>query len=250
MKPKRQRESMPTHAYSAPTDLRRLPKIKPPLAPSLVPSPSPSFDPPLFQLPQGSPSVTPRRLEEKEKILSRSAPTRLRRICPLEMDVEPQRLEPLHSPMSSETSSNTTPTGSPTIYAILQHRGQQPARQDGRFGFSRKVSSGSPSSPQQSSPSPDRMRNRRVGRRPTDGISSRQKVEFGLTMAPLPEQGRGIKPEKSNIHQMDESGPTEGRKFSLGDLQFQMDLPVSKKEIEDKRKEPDETLDFLQNLDF
>lgn len=243
---------MPTmHAYSAPTDLRRLPKLKPPHAPSLVPSPSPSFDPPLFELPQGSPAITPRRLEDKEKILSRSAPTRLRRITPLEMDVEPQsRAEPLHSPMSSETSSNTTPTGSPTIWAILQNRGQQPARQDGRFGFSRKVSSassGSPSSPQQSSPSPG---NRRMGRK-ADGISSRQKVEFGLTMAPLPEQGRGIKPEKSNIHPMDESDPTEGSKFSsLGDLQFQMDLPVSKKEIEDKRKEPDESLDFLQNLDF
>jgi len=237
MKPKRSRESMPTHAYSAPTDLRRLPKLKPPLAPSLVPSPSPSFDPPLFQLPQGSPAITPRRFEEKEKILSRSAPTRLRRLTPLEMDVEPQsRVE---SPLSNETSTNVTPTGSPTIWAILQNRGQQPARQDGRSGFSRKgssVSSGSPSSPQQSSP------NRR------GGISRRQKVEFGLTMAPLPEQGRGIKPEKSNIHPMDESGPTEGEKFSLTDLQFQME-PGSKK-IEDKRKEPYESLDFLQNLDF
>jgi len=240
---------MPTQAYSAPTDLRRLPKMKPPLAPSLVPSPSPSFDPPLFQLPQGSPAITSRRFEVKEKILSRSAPTRLRRITPLEMDVEPQsRIEP-HSPMSSETSSNTTPTGSPTIWAILQNRGQQPARQDGRFGLRKvsSVSSGSPSSPQQSSPSPERMRNRR---KPTDSISSRQKVEFGLTMAPLPEQGRGIKPERNNLDPMDESGPTEGGKFSLGDLQFQMDLPVSKKEIEDKRKEPDESLDFLQNLDF
>jgi len=219
-----------TRAHSAPTDARPLPKLKPPGAPSLIPSPSPSFDPPVFQLP-GSPSTPSRRLEEKA--LSRSAPTRLRRITPLEMDLEQSRPEIQNSPISSEASSNTTPTGSPTIYAILQHRGQQPARQ---FGFSRKFSPlESPESSPQSSPS---IRNR--GRRPMESTSSRQKVAFGLTMATLPEHGRGLKPEKGNIH-MDGNG-TEG---PLGDLQFQMDLPVSKKGVENKGKDPDESLDFL-----
>jgi hypothetical protein len=241
MKPKRQRDSS-TRAFSAPTDVRRLPKLKPPLAPSLIPSPSPSFDPPLFQLPQGSPSVTPRRLDEKEKILSRSAPTRLRRIP--EMDVEPPSNRTLHSPMSSEASSYSTPTGSPTIYGLLR----QPGRQDGGKVASRnsKVASSPLDSSPQMSPqgSPvDRVRNRRIGR----NISSRQKVEFGLPLASLPE-GRGLQPEKNNIL-MDESEGSEGNeKFS--DLQFQMDLPMSKKEVEDKRKEPDETLDFLQNFEF
>jgi len=236
MKPKGLREN--TRAHSAPTEVRL--KLKPPGAPTLVPSPSP-FDPPAFQLP-GSPSLPTRRLEEK--ILSRSAPTRLRRITPLD-DLEQNRSETVNSPIGSETSSNITPTGSPTIYALLHNRGQ-PARQSdiSKLGFGRKLSLDSP----QSSPrgSPDRVRNRRG----TGGTSSRQKVEFGLAMASEP--GRGLQPEKASI--LPNESSTEGvRKFSIGDLQFQMDqmeLPGSRKEFEDKRKEADETLDFLQNLEF
>jgi len=214
-----------TRAYSAPTDARPLPKLQVPGAPSLCPSPSP-FDPPTFQLP-GSPSLTTRRLEEK--VLSRSAPSRLRRIGPLETE---------DGSPSSETSSNLTPTGSPTLYSLLRNRGQTPRQSEaGKLGFKK---------PGGLDNHDERVKNRGVGLRRPDN-SSHQKVEFGSALR-SPEQGRGIQPEKNNLNKVDSEG---ARKFSLGDLQFQMEeLQVSKKEVEDKRKEGEEALDFLEDLEF
>jgi len=116
-----------TRAYSAPSDARQLPKLKVPAAPSLCPSPSP-FDPPTFQLP-GSPSLTTRRLEEK--VLSRSAPSRLRRILPLETEDSRSDVSPV-----SSVASNLTPTGSPTLYSLLRSRGQTPRQSEaGKLGL-------------------------------------------------------------------------------------------------------------------
>jgi len=63
-----------------------------------------------------------------------------------------------------------------------------------------------------------------------ESTSSHQQVAFGLSMSTLPEQGRGLKPEKTISKQ---SG-------SLSDLQFVMD-----KDMDDRRKEAEENLDFL-----
>jgi len=246
MKPKRQRDG--PRAYSAPSDVRQL--VRPPPAPSLYPSPSPSFDPPAFQLPQGSPFVQPRRIEEK--ILSRSAPTRLRRIpsSAESMDVESTDRPEIRNLNSSR---NTTPTGSPTIYAILQHRGHgerfTPGRQSdignkiNPLGFTRKSPQSSPHG------SPDSPDNPPRGRRLRSESSSRQKVEFGLPKAGT-QSGRGLQPEKGSILKHDSSTPMETGQFS--ELQFQMDSG-SKKDIEDKRKDEtnnEESLDFLSNLDL
>jgi len=232
-----------TRAYSAPSDARQLPKLKVPAAPSLCPSPSP-FDPPTFQLP-GSPSLTTRRLEEK--VLSRSAPSRLRRLGPVDIP-EGQNRPDLLSPASSETSSNTTPTGSPTLYSLLrrgQTPGQTPRNEAGKLGFQKSGHSET----QESSPrgSDDRVKTRHgTGVRRPESSSSHQKVEFGSALLPQ-EQIRGIQPEKSQLSSNENN--ELARKFSLGDLQFQMEeLQVSKKEIEDKRKEGDE-MDFL-DLEF
>jgi len=193
-------------AHSAPTEARRL-NLKPPGAPSLASSPSPSADPPLFQLP-GSPSApTTIRLKE-EKILSRSAPSRLRR---LHQEAE-NRSETASPVTGGENSEKTTPVGSPTIYSLLQHRGQQP-----RFsGVSLQSILGS--------------QKNKVRRPMESSTSSHQKVAFGSPMSTLPEQGRGLKPEKT-------ISPQSG---SLSDLQFEMD-----KDLDDRRKDTVENLDFL-----
>jgi len=231
-----------TRAYSAPSDARQLPKLKVPASPFLSPSPSP-FDPPTFQLP-GSPSLTTRRLEEK--VLSRSAPSRLRRLGPVDIP-EGQNRPDLLSPASSETSSNTTPTGSPTLYSLLrrgQTPGQTPRNEAGKLGFRKSGHSEN----QESSPggSDDRVKTRGMGVRRPESSSSHQKVEFGSALLPQ-EQIRGIQPEKTQLNSNENS--ELARKFSLGDLQFQMEeLQVSKKEVEDKRKEGDE-MDFL-DLEF
>jgi len=228
-----------TRAYSAPSDARQLTKLKVPATPFLCPSPSP-FDPPTFQLP-GSPSLTTRRLEEK--VLSRSAPSRLRRLGPVDIPEGQNRPDHL-SPSNSETSSNTTPTGSPTLYSLLrrgQTPGQTPRNEAGKLGF-RKSAENQESSPRGS----DGAKTRGMGVRRPESSSSHKKVEFGSALLPQ-EQIRGIQPEKTQLNSNENS--ELARKFSLGDLQFQMEeLQVSKKEVEDKRKEGDE-MDFL-DLEF
>jgi len=195
-------------AHSAPTEFRRL-NLKPPGAPAFSSSPSPSADPPLFQLP-GSPSTTTSTPLKEEKILSRSAPSRLRRIHP---EGENPSAETT-SPISNERSSKVTPIGSPTIYSLLQHRGP----------------------PHHSSSNSSRsiinQNNKKKSIEPREQISSPQKVVFGLPMSTLPELGRGLKPEKSVTNEKGDR--------SLGDLQFEMD-----KDIDDRRKDTDTGLDFL-----